>query len=100
MSDIENLSIKVERFKAEQKQLIANGGVGTMTRTEDSLVPPPTASEKRFLLSPAKKSINLFGPASVTPENQRDNGLKVNIEAEILSLDDPNRDKSVNLDIQ
>ena len=103
----------MNEFKAEQLRQQKNQ-TSTLPRTEDSLIPPPSASETKFLLKsrPTKiggKSQN-NGNSSIIRNNENsreiqipsEDSLKVNLEAGVLSLNDSefnNRDKSVNPDL-
>ena len=57
LSRIESMHAKVNLFRAEQKLQQSNGGIGTMTRTEDSLLPPAAPSEVKGLLNNGTKNI-------------------------------------------
>ena len=92
LSDMDTLTARVNEFRAEQRQ---KNQINTLPRTEDSLIPPPTASETKGLLraTPTKNS---------TPILKKDESLKVALESGVLSLNDQafkDRDKSVNPDL-
>ena len=73
--------------------------IATLPRTEDSLIPPPTASETKGLLRP-KNMLNKKG--TNRDPNTNEQSLKVTLEAGVLSLNDQEfseRDKSVNPDL-
>ena len=98
------MTSRVEEFKVEQK---AKNQISTLPRTEDSLIPPPTASETKGLLRPTsstKNTTNLKKANSATDHHNQttEESLKVTLEAGILSLNDQefkDRDKSVNPDL-
>ena len=92
LSDMETLTARVNEFRAEQRQ---KNQISTLPRTEDSLIPPPSASETKGLLrpSPTKKSTTIL---------KKDESLKVALESGVLSLNDQafkDRGKSVNPDL-
>ena len=101
----------MNEFKAEQLRQQKNQ-TSTLPRTEDSLIPPPSASETKFLLKsrPTKNGGKIQNNSSIIKNNENNHhttavpeeSLKVNLEAGVLSLNDSefnNRDKSVNPDL-
>ena len=113
LTKIDTLTSRVNEFKAEQLRQQKNQ-TSTLPRTEDSLIPPPSASETKFLLKsrPTKNGgkIQNNGNSSIIRNNENsreiqipsEDSLKVNLEAGVLSLNDSefnNRDKSVNPDL-
>ena len=103
-SAIDNLTTKVNLFRAEQKQLQCNGGIGTMTRTEESLLPPAAPSEIKGLLSSKDNSaaVRKTKKDETSEEVSSSKAINVTIEQGILSLNDPEfetRDTSVNPDL-
>ena len=110
LSRIESMHAKVNLFRAEQKIQQSNGGIGTMTRTEDSLLPPAAPSEVKGLLTGTKNIIKDKLPVSSSlvakpPANDQDKDtdvVAVTIEEGVFSLNDPDfehRDKTVNPDV-
>ena len=115
LTKIDTLTSRVNEFKAEQLKQQKNQ-TSTLPRTEDSLIPPPSASETKFLLKsrppPNPKNggkIQNNSNSSIIKNNEKsreipvpEDSLKVNLEAGVLSLNDSefnNRDKSVNPDL-
>ena len=114
LTKIDTLTSRVNEFKAEQLKQQKNQ-TSTLPRTEDSLIPPPSASETKFLLKsrPPKNGgkIQNTSSSSIIKNNENNHhttavipeeSLKVNLEAGVLSLNDSefnNRDKSVNPDL-
>ena len=114
LNRIESLSAKVNLFRAEQKLIQSNGGIGTMTRTEDSLLPPAAPSEVKGLLTGTKNIIKDKLPSSlVKSQSPQATGIEprpteegdvvtVTIEEGVYSLNNPDfehRDKTVNPDV-
>ena len=93
LSDMDTLTARVNEFRAEQRQ---KNQISTLPRTEDSLIPPPSASETKGLLRPSPTKNNS------TTILKKDESLKVALESGVLSLNDQafkDRDKSVNPDL-
>ena len=110
------MAAKVNLFRAEQKLAQSNGGIGTMTRTEDSLLPHSAApSEVKGLLTGTKNIIKEKLPTSLVKKSQAplkppppglesgsDDVVTVTIEEGVYSLNNPefeHRDKTVNPDV-
>lgn len=96
LSDMDTLTTRVNEFKAEQRM---KNQIATLPRTEDSLIPPPTASETKGLLRP-KNMLKKGTNSGMSQTNEQ--SLKVTLEAGVLSLNDQEfaeRDKSVNPDL-
>ena len=96
---VDDMTAKVNLFRAEQKAQQLNIGDTLPRNDETLLVPPPAPSEiKGLLSSPVKEMSN-----GKTCNGDIDNGgIKVNIENGILSLHDSQfdeRDKTVNADL-
>ena len=111
LTKIDTLTSRVNEFKAEQLKQQKNQ-TSTLPRTEDSLIPPPSASETKFLLKSRPKNGGKIqnNSSSIIKNNENNHhttavpeeSLKVNLEAGVLSLNDSefnNRDKSVNPDL-
>ncbi len=95
-ADISSLSAKVDLFKAELRQQQADGGVNTMTRTENSSIFTDSSEVKR-LLRPrfGKKSAApnpKTGEVDLPPQDQQA-GVSINIEEGVLSLNDQEFEK-------
>ena len=70
LNRIESMSAKVNLFRAEQKLQQSNGGIGTMTRTEDSLLPSAAPSEVKGLLTGTKNIIKEKLPSSLVVKSK------------------------------
>ena len=117
LNRIESMAAKVNLFRAEQKLAQSNGGIGTMTRTEDSLLPHSAApSEVKGLLTGTKNIIKEKLPTSLVKKSSNgalkppppgiepgsDDVVTVTIEEGVYSLYNPefeHRDKTVNPDV-
>ena len=98
MGRIDSMTSKVNLFRDEQR--LQKGD--TMTRTEDSLLPPGAPSEIKGLLSTKEVIKDRHPIQDQTPVPEAD-AVNVTIENGIYSLNDPNfenRDKSLNLDLE
>ena len=115
LNRIESMAAKVNLFRAEQKLAQSNGGIGTMTRTEESLLPHSAApSEVKGLLTGTKNIIKEKLPTSLVKKSSidkppppelepgSDDVVTVTIEEGVYSLNNPefeHRDKTVNPDV-
>ena len=98
LSEIEVMTSKVSAFRAQQKLEEQNNQKST-----ENEIQPSTTSEIKGLLSSPSQMKNGSSSKKMADQPKEQSGLNVQLEAGILSVNDPKfdqRDKSLNTDLE
>ena len=99
LSEIEVMTSKVSAFRAQQKLEEQNN----QKSTENEIQPSTTSEIKGLLSSPSQMKNGGSSSKKMADQPKEQSGLNVQLEAGILSVNDPKfdqRDKSLNTDLE